>query len=118
MIGLLLVTACPGSPTVQEQQRVANPTVRGVVCDVSPAGDTAEESPESSCFAMFDECSDGLTYELQCRDSRCNCIVDGDKLGNFKPQGTPMCNVDIDELKVLCGWIPADGSERIPVPER
>lgn len=29
-----------------------------------------------------------------------------------------MYNVDIGELKVRCGWVPADGRERILVPER
>jgi hypothetical protein len=58
--------------------------MRDVVYDVSPAGDAGADPADPTCFAMFDQCSDGLTHELDCRDGRCDCIIDGEKQGRFQ----------------------------------
>jgi hypothetical protein len=117
VLGMLISVACSSNDEVP-QKRVANPTVRGVVCDVSLANDAGADTTDASCVAMFDQCSDGLTYELDCRHGNCDCIVDGDKLGQFKAEASSACGIDIDELKVRCGWIDPRVKELIPVPER
>jgi hypothetical protein len=70
----------------------------------------------SYCTKRFDECSDGLTYEMECQSGSCDCMVDGDKLGKFASKDAPACDVDIGQLKILCGWVSPDITERTPAP--
>ena len=110
----LLVAACAqeGRPAAP---RVANPTVSGVVCSEQSSADAGQQEGGTNCRARFDECSDGLSYELQCTGESCSCVVEGDELGHFRATESA-CDLDIDEMKVLCGWNLVDGEERIPAP--
>jgi hypothetical protein len=87
---------------------VANPTARGVTCEVQQRDDGGISSGRGvGCRTTFEDCSDRLHYELECDESKCDCIVDGDKLGEFDVSADSACDVDIAQLKVLCGWNPA-----------
>jgi hypothetical protein len=117
-LALLPLAACPSAGT-EVVPTTANPTVSGVVCNLTRLDEPADPAAGGSCARMFDECSDGLTYELKCRGGTCDCVVDGDRLGQFTAS-EPMnaCDIEIGRLKVLCGWNPQDGSQRVNVPER
>ena len=79
--------------------------------------DAGQQDTAANCQASFDECSDGLSYELECARGSWSCVADGDELGTYSAKESA-CDVDIVEMKVLCGWNLPDGGERIPVPER
>jgi hypothetical protein len=66
------------------------------------AGATVET--DSECVKRFDHCSDGLSYEVDCHGGSCDCLADGDKQGRFASKDTSACDVDIGQLKILCGW--------------
>jgi hypothetical protein len=111
-----LVAACsqnsgPAAPTV------ANPTASGVVCNELLPNDAGPHDGATNCRRRFDGCSDGLSYELKCADGTCSCVADGDELGKYRVTESA-CDVDIGEMKVLCGWNLPNGGERIRVPER
>ena len=85
-----------------------------MVCDERWTSD----AEEADCQARFDDCTDGLTYELECEGKSCDCLANGDKLGRFTAQEESACDVeDIGQLKILCGWNVPGVTRRIPVPE-
>ena len=115
-IALLLLTACPRDP-VEADPTTATPLGIGVVCKDRWTSD----AEETDCQARFDDCSDTLTYELECKAKSCNCLANGDKLGRFTSsteEDESACEVeDIGQLKILCGWNVPGVTRRIPVPE-
>jgi hypothetical protein len=106
---IAFVAACSNDAAVPVAPRVANPTARDVTCSAqenSVAGDVdsgAASNPD--CRATFDDCSDGLHYELSCHGNDCDCIVNGDTQGRFEAEPASACAVDIGQLKMLCGWV-------------
>jgi hypothetical protein len=116
-IGIPLFAACGGSGSRTVAPTVANPTVSGVKCSDQWTTDADASTPDGICRAMFDDCTDGLTYELDCQAHTCDCIVDGDRQAAFEPVDGFQCDTNISQLKVLCGWNSADGSKRIRVPD-
>jgi hypothetical protein len=102
----LVLGACnsDGTPTAG---RVANPTERNVTCaGISQTGD--DVSGPEACTVKYDDCTDGLTYEVICVDGECTCFVDGDDQGNYEGDAPIACGHDISVVKVLCGWVRGD----------
>lgn len=118
-LALFLLGACPGDQ-VEADPTTANPLEIGVVCHDRWLSD-AGASDEAKCEANFDDCSDGLSYQLRCKDKGCSCLANGDKLGRFVSKtadNESACDVaDIGRLKILCGWNVPGVTRRIPVPE-
>ncbi|HKP58092.1 MAG TPA: hypothetical protein VJV78_15275 [Polyangiales bacterium] len=98
LLASLLLAACPRDD-VQVAPTTANPLGTGVVCNDRWTSD------EGDCQASFDDCSDGLTYDVECGGKSCDCLANGDKLGKFVADEDSACHVeDIGKLKILCGW--------------
>jgi hypothetical protein len=107
----MLIAACVDSGVVVSPT-VSNPTVPGVVCN-SIQSQNDDAGPD--CRRTFDQCTDGLHYELACMRDACRCIVDGVQQGEYSSSNAS-CGVDIGRMKVLCGWSLPGGRERIAVP--
>lgn len=107
----VLISACIDGAAVPADPTVSNPTAPGVVCgsrhDQGDAG--------SDCRRTFDQCSDGLHYELVCALDVCACIADDVQQGEYR-SSEASCDVDIGRMKVLCGWNLPDGRERVAAP--
>ena len=113
---LLFLSACPAADADAETApRVANPTRSGVVCRAQSMDD-AGAAADSDCVKRFYDCSDGLSYEVECQGGRCDCLVDGDLQGKFASKDASTCDVDIGQLKILCGWNSPGVTERKPAP--
>ncbi len=110
-VGMLTAACIDDGVTATPTATVANPTAQGVACSSSRSrGDAA-----SDCRRTFDQCSDGLRYELACVRDACVCIVDGVQQGEYR-SSEASCDVDIGRMKVLCGWNLPDGRERAAAP--
>lgn len=55
-----------------------------------------------SCAVIVSDCADDHLYSLLCIDMNCQCLVDGDGIGELEPRSS--CPEDFDELGALCSW--------------
>lgn len=68
------------------------------------SGETgAAGSGHGSCSIVWNNCSDGKTYALECVETECYCTVAGIFTVLLPPQVGP-CPLDKASLNRLCGW--------------
>ena len=78
------------SPSAPKPQATCNSTT------VNPG------TGQGSCYVSWQDCSDGHVYAIDCVETSCECLVQGQVTELLAPSST--CPEKKSDLNMLCGW--------------